>query len=686
MNSFVRYMFIIILLSSGIFIAGCDNRPFVQHGTNHPGYIDSAFVPFKSLAVDSITHLIRVDSIYSSLNDPGPGDRWDKYFVLFLYTNNDLKNPRLALKYIDSMQYAIQKYQEEGEYIELYARTLFYKGDVLLVQGRYAESFTLYYKAREIILQENDLCILSEYSERLANATFRQGQYKDAAEYFKQAADNLERCVNQTSARFGEIQGTLDNIGIAYFRAGMLDSADAYFNKALAYIESNARLYPDRTEGFIDVAKAVIYGNQAGVAIKRKQFAVAEKLLKESIAISFIPGNPKEDAGYSYIKLAGIYLQQGRLAEAETQLNKLAELQKNYSANTDLLRNLNLLRSQLAALKGDNSNAYRYLLEYQNGNDSIMETSAHVAATDMKQAINKRTADYLWLTIIIASLAFVIVVQIWFNYRRYKKNVASLVNLNDAVNYKNQALLQTLAALEQSHNNNTRLLKVVAHDLRGPLGAITSIAELGRDGMLPGEKYQEVMGIIFRSGTKALTLANDLLIDMQTLGQLTNAEPLNIGEQLASCVELYAHKIHEKAQGITLKTMPAIVSGDREKLWRLFSNLISNAVKFTRVGGEIRISMHTHESDVIISVNDNGIGIPDDIKDRIFEPTEATTRPGTAGERSFGLGLSISKNIVALHNGLLWFESSYAEGTTFFVSIPLLQPDNEIKSNSTYLS
>ncbi len=90
--------------------------------------------------------------------------------------------------------------------------------------------------------------------------------------------------------------------------------------------------------------------------------------------------------------------------------------------------------------------------------------------------------------ILIAVMATVIILLVWVTYRRSKKNVLSLLKLNDAVTTKNQALLQTFTALEQSHASNTKLLKVVAHDLRGPLGAITSIAELYRDGTRTGRE------------------------------------------------------------------------------------------------------------------------------------------------------------------------------------------------------
>ncbi len=685
-----RYCFPAILLIALLFTVGCENKPSASQNIDHPGYLDKAFEPLKGMVVNRKTHLLRIDSAYNALKDPGPGDKWDRYYYLFVYSFRDVVNYTKAHIYLDSMQYVLQEYKSDESYTERYAKTLFYNGDLLFDEGRFAESFTFYYNAREVILQKKDPCILSEYSSRLAAVTFRQERFKDAAEYYKQAVRDLEGCPKLSSARFGDIQGSLDNIGIAYVKAGMNDSADLYFNKALAYIDNNVQFYPDRSSDFIDIAKAVIYGNQASVAIKRKKYDAAEKLLKESIRINIMPGHPDEDAAFSIIKLSRIYLEQNRLAELEEQLNILTALSIKHPHNADVARNLNLLQSKLSDKKGDKIKAYQYLLRYQNIMDSVKQGSP-IGATDMQQAVdnisrqyqldilakdNKRKSDYLWLTIVIATMAIAIIFLVWINYRRSKKNVATLVSLNSAVNNKNQALLQTLAAVEQSHNNNTRLLKVVAHDLRGPLGAITSIAELARDGMLPGEKYQDVMAVIFRSGNKALTLANHLLIDMQNIGRINNAEPLNIAEKLSSCVELYEHRIKEKEQKVILKTVTAFVSGEREKLWRVFSNLISNAVKFTKIGGEINISMRIDEEDVLISIHDNGIGIPDDLKERIFEPTEATTRPGTIGERSFGLGLSIAKNIVALHGGRLWFESSSADGTSFYVSLPLLKTEH----------
>ncbi len=691
MNVFRRYGFYIFATCVILAFTSCKSKSLTGQNRDHPGYLDSVFKTSSGTVIDSTRQEKLIDSAFHALKDPGPGDRWERYFYLFTHALRNQFHYQKAMLYTDSMLLALDKLESDPTYIERYAKSLFYIGDVLLRWGRFAEAFSYYYKAREVIYQKGDPCIMPEYSSRLAAATFRQERFLEAIDYYKQCVNDMERCPEKNSGRFGQIQGTLDNIGIAYLRAGMPDSADLYFTKALDYIDKNIKFYPDRHEHFGEIAKAVIYGNQAGVAIMRKKYEEAEKLLKESIRISTMPGHPDEDAGYSMTKLIKIYLQQNRIEEAGKQLEMLAGIKNKYTVNAELATNYVLMRSHYLGSLGNYAEAYRYMVQYHHMLDSVKQRYAPTTATDMQQSIdnisrqyeleilakeNKRKSEYLWLTIIIASMAFAIVVLIWINYRRYKKNVVALVNLNDAINNKNQALLQTLAALEQSHNNNTRLLKVVAHDLRGPLGAITSIAEMAGDGMLPGNKYQEIMAVIFRSGTKALTLANHLLVDMQTIGKLTHPEPLNVAEQLASCVELYAHKIKEKEQKAILETIPAFVNGEREKLWRVFSNLISNAVKFSRIGGEIKISMHINGPDLIVSVKDNGIGIPEDLKDRIFEPTEATTRPGTNGERSFGLGLSITKNIVSLHSGTLWFESNYPEGTTFFVSLPLLRADN----------
>ena len=178
-----------------------------------------------------------------------------------------------------------------------------------------------------------------------------------------------------------------------------------------------------------------------------------------------------------------------------------------------------------------------------------------------------------------------------------------------------------------------------------------------------------MLDIIQRSTTSALELADELL---NTQGK---AEPLhkklfNLGAMLHHCADLLRHQAEAKSQHITLNVVPAMITASRQKLWRVVSNLIANAIKFSHEGGVIEVRMQASTSGVIIGIKDNGIGIPSEIQSKLFSPAPEAQRTGTAGEPSFGMGLTISKQIVEVHNGRIWVESEEGAGSTFFVELP----------------
>jgi two-component system sensor histidine kinase VicK len=148
-------------------------------------------------------------------------------------------------------------------------------------------------------------------------------------------------------------------------------------------------------------------------------------------------------------------------------------------------------------------------------------------------------------------------------------------------------------------------------------------------------------------------------------------------------VELLRFKAAEKGQKILLETpdkqQELLIS--REKIWRVISNLISNAIKFSPTGETITVKVTNNADAVVISVKDNGIGIPEKLQTEVFNMFTSAQRPGTDGEKSFGLGLSICRQIVEKHNGKIWLESSDGHGTTFFVSLPVQPLD--IANNSS---
>jgi signal transduction histidine kinase len=149
--------------------------------------------------------------------------------------------------------------------------------------------------------------------------------------------------------------------------------------------------------------------------------------------------------------------------------------------------------------------------------------------------------------------------------------------------------------------------------------------------------------------------------------------PLDIKALVFDSVELLQFRANEKQQQILLESedKPIIAEVNHEKIWRVINNLIVNAIKFSHFNGIIRVGVAADEENVLISVADNGIGIPDDQKEIVFEMFTPAKKPGTDGEQPFGLGLSISKRIIDMHKGRIWLESKVNKGTTFFIELPL---------------
>ena len=135
---------------------------------------------------------------------------------------------------------------------------------------------------------------------------------------------------------------------------------------------------------------------------------------------------------------------------------------------------------------------------------------------------------------------------------------------------------------------------------------------------------------------------------------------------------LLRFKAAEKQQKIELhvSSEPLICNIDKEKITRVINNLVNNAIKFSPKGATIYVSLEHKNYETELSVKDNGIGIPDNIKDKVFDIFTEAKRFGTSGEQPYGLGLSISKQIVEAHGGRIWLCSEDEVGTTFHVAIP----------------
>lgn len=278
---------------------------------------------------------------------------------------------------------------------------------------------------------------------------------------------------------------------------------------------------------------------------------------------------------------------------------------------------------------------------------------------------SKYQAALLLLAALACLLAIIVIIVIRQNLKRTKR-------INELITTQNADMQKALTALEQSQEENTRIMKIVAHDLRSPMAATISITSmlLENDNLLPEDK--EMLELMKTSSLHSLEMISDLL-NMNTTATGLKKEPVEVHTLLRYCVDLLKFKANDKKQEITLKTQEIVAKVNREKIWRVISNLIVNAIKFSPEGSLIRVEMHQEQEAVLIAIKDNGIGIPENLKDKIFQMFTDARRTGTSGEQSFGLGLAISRQIVEAHGGQIWFESNLNGGTVFYIKLPISQ-------------
>ncbi len=327
--------------------------------------------------------------------------------------------------------------------------------------------------------------------------------------------------------------------------------------------------------------------------------------------------------------------------------------------NTVLIGNkdqiINIQKQLTSALEADNSNLKKFIGDYT-------VYSAIREENDLLEAGNKSKLTQIWMLAGICSATILLLAFIYYQYQRSRQ-------MNKIISDQNHQLQNTLVALEQSQADNTQVLKIVAHDLRNPIGAMTSIANLMLDEGSRNDNDRVLLDLLKISGENSLELVNDLLL-MHTRSEELTKEPVDMHQLLQYCVELLHFKAKEKRQQISLTAAHVVIHVNREKIWRVMSNLITNAIKFSPIDARISVQLEVKNSNVQISVEDQGIGIPEDIKDNIFDMFTISRRAGTAGEQSFGLGLSISRQIVEAHGGAIWYESTPRKGSIFFVELP----------------
>ena len=614
----------------------------------------------------------RLDSFYALQQDVQPYNLYQKYESIGNFYFDQGKQ-KLALDYADSGLNVLKQYGLENKYSHDYVGSLNFKGKVLYAHGDYAEAFDYYFRGKQVAEQLKDTCTLAQYTYNLGMACYNQKKYADAAGYFKQTFAYTKVCKGDFP---NAMQEFIDNIALCYEKLQMWDSAVFYYDSTLSYLEVHKAGLAGTQ--FKEKAEGVVYGNLGTVLLRMGHTDSAIAYLKKSYEIDLPWNYDPGDALLTHLKLAEAYLGKNDLGLTAQALQMLQKELDTIRHNIDADCKMQQLTYQYYEKKGDETEAYKHYKSYSSLKDSIWQNDRKQLQADAGSELNKKQQQYeilqlqknnqmnhlyLWVIVFCLVTAMLIGTLVYVNYYKSKKNVAVLKALN------NQISLQK-TELEKKNKEKDRILNIVAHDLRSPVSGIAMMADM----MLEDNRFipqQDFYTMVKNSSLNSLALINELLGVRTDDLQDMKKERMDILPVVKECADFYKYKAIEKhiAINLSLPEGAVMVAVNKEKISRVLGNLLANAIKFCKVGGTIKVMVAEGKGKVVIGVQDNGIGIPEKMLAQLFDMFTAAKRNGTAGEKSFGLGLSISKQIVEAHGGRIWVESEEGKGSTFFVDL-----------------
>ena len=230
--------------------------------------------------------------------------------------------------------------------------------------------------------------------------------------------------------------------------------------------------------------------------------------------------------------------------------------------------------------------------------------------------------------------------------------------------------------LEEADKNKNRFLATLSHELRNPLTPLANSVEILRRYGQDDGKVLPIVDVMERQLRRVGRLVDDLL-DLTRISQgklALRRELLDLPSLIDEAVEASRGLLDARRMDLRVAscTVAATVDGDRNRLLQVFTNLIENAAKFTPEGGRIFVVLDVEEPEAVIRIRDNGVGIPAEDADRIFE-LFAQARPALDETRSgLGIGLAVVRDLVAMHGGTAQAQSAgQGKGSEFIVRLPL---------------
>lgn len=601
------------------------------------------------------------------------------------------ENPDSARFYADKgIEYSRAKGFVVGE-----ARIFAQQGIIDRSQGRMNVAEKRLKRALELFKSVDNTRGISDVLGNLGSLEFTKGNADRGAKLTIQSVRLAEKVDNKRGAMVGYM-----NLGTSYLQQGDFSNAKKYFDKASVV----SKQMPMTNEAInlyniIGIYYAYTGENEKALETFQNNLELSNKhdLVDAHVECLLYLGQYYLEAGdmkksMSYLEL-GLEIAEDRKMEemkadiwqqmamitlstnpkrAEEYMNKALEVAKSMENRNSIA---SIYESQVMMYRsmGQFEKALNATLLRQHIVDSVfsvnktIELSEIAAEYELEKAdakvnnlerISQRNKTERNIFIGIAVGVLLLLFVLLFYYRR-------TVELNRELQ-RHQAELKELNAMKD------KLFSVVGHDLRGPIARIPAILDIYEDESTSPEEKQYLLDSLREHTQSSMEMLDKLLFWGQTLvkGITMQAQKVVIDTVVKDNIELRKLSLQEKQISAT-ESVPedTVVAADPTHVDFIIRNLFANAIKYTNMGGNIEIAAEESSMPgfVVISVKDDGVGIPKEILPMIFNPLKS--RPGTADEQGSGIGLMLCKEFAELNGGKMWVESEHRKGATFYLAL-----------------
>ncbi len=680
-----------------------------------------------------IKQLIFITAFLSTLFAYSQSEEIDDLMIELAYQESDSTKVQTSIKLIDAL-YKIQDYKKALKHIELtqrlsknlnytkgIAETNYYKALIYTERDDYFNAIDSYSKSKQLFQQLNDTLGIAKVSNSIGLIEIKRGNYLVGLKSSLSAIKIFEsRNLND------ELSKAYNNLAEAYYNTNQVEKALEYNQKALlvrkqlrdssgikSTIKNIAMLYSEKKE----YRKAIEYyetlltllnpeKDQAlrGEILPRigdqylqfREFRKSSDYLKEGLSYNRKENN-KEGILRSLNSIGNLNLQLRNIKTAEKQLNEAHTIAIQLNNQKELLKNYKL-HVALDSTKGYFQNAFfwqnkYYALKNDLDKAKLPKTFDNIDLTVDDISINntvetpktvksiensKVLKQYKTFTYILAAAFLLSLIFLLLNYFNNKKRVEyteSLVEKNKKSQIENKAILEQTHNLEEINKVKDRLFSIVSHDLKDSISSIKAFLDLLKEDSLSEEEFKELVPELSENADNASDLLYNLL--NWSKSQMQNLEPkpelFDVQEVFRGKMNLVEQKIDQKRIVFIDESQRNFVYADKSMIEIVIQNLITNAVKFSRVGDVITVSNIDKGDKMLLCVEDTGVGISKENIDKLFK-NDAFTTIGTKNEKGTGLGLTICKELVELNNGKIWVESMQNIGSKFFVELPKIKP------------